>query len=163
LKIAIEMLTRSPSGNNAALLAECSDILEKSITETRTLSHLLHPPLLDEAGFASAASWFVSGFSQRSGIQVSLDIPPDLSRLPPPVEIALFRVLQESLTNVHRHSRATSAEIKVDADAEQITMEKAAGTWEWVLLECASAFTNWMECLKSRQVQMEPRSGRLCR
>ena len=123
LKIAIEMLTRSPSGNNAALLAECSDILEKSITETRTLSHLLHPPLLDEAGFASAASWFVSGFSQRSGIQISLDIPPDLSRLPPPIEIALFRVLQESLTNVHRHSRATSAEIKVEADAEQITME----------------------------------------
>jgi PAS domain S-box-containing protein len=124
LKIALEMLSGSPqSEKNQALLAECSEILEKSIAETRTLSHLLHPPLLDEAGFASAASWFVSGFSERSGIPVSLDLPPDLPRPSEAVEIALFRVLQESLTNVHRHSRAASAEIKVEADAEQITME----------------------------------------
>src|SRR6202142_906135 len=124
LKIGIEMLRASPqSESNAALLAECTDILEKSIAETRTLSHLLHPPLLDEAGFASAASWFVSGFSPRSGIPVSLDLPPDLPRLSEAVEIALFRVLQESLTNVHRHSHATSAEIKVEADAEQIAIE----------------------------------------
>ena len=124
LKIAIEMLSVSPqSEKNAALLAECTDILEKSIIETRTLSHLLHPPLLDEAGFASAASWFVSGFSERSGIPVSLDLPPDLPRLSEAVEIAFFRVLQESLTNVHRHSRAPSAEIKVETDAEQVTIE----------------------------------------
>lgn len=124
LKIAIEMLSNAaPGQNNQALLAECSEILEKSITETRTLSHLLHPPLLDEAGFASAASWFVSGFSQRSGIPVSLDLPPDMPRLSEQVEIALFRVLQESLTNVHRHSRAHSAEIKVESDAEQISIE----------------------------------------
>ncbi|HEY4052811.1 MAG TPA: CHASE3 domain-containing protein, partial [Terriglobales bacterium] len=75
LKIAIELLSNSPSPTKSAeLLAECNDILQKSITETRTLSHLLHPPLLDEAGFLSAASWFVSGFSQRSGIFVSLDL-----------------------------------------------------------------------------------------
>ena len=121
LKIAMEMLTASAA--NEALLAECRDILDKSIAETRTLSHLLHPPLLDEAGFASAASWFVTGFSQRSGIPVSLDFPPDLPRLPEAVEIALFRILQESLTNVHRHSHAASAEIKVEADAEQVTIE----------------------------------------
>ncbi len=119
LKIAIEMLSASPQPpRNAALLVECSDILEKSIAETRTLSHLLHPPLLDEAGFASAASWFVNGFSERSGIPVSLDLPPDLPRLSEAIEIALFRVLQESLTNVHRHSHTASAEIKVEADAE---------------------------------------------
>lgn len=124
LKIALEMLagTTSPE-KKKELLAECADILEKSIAETRTLSHLLHPPLLDEAGFASAASWFVSGFSQRSGIPVTLDLPPDLPRLSEAVEIALFRIMQESLTNVHRHSRAQSAEIKVETDAEQITME----------------------------------------
>jgi PAS domain S-box-containing protein len=120
LKIAIDLLGNSPSSEkNKELLAECRDILEKSITETRTLSHLLHPPLLDEAGFSSAASWFVSGFSQRSGIPVS----PDMPRLSEAVEIALFRVLQESLTNVHRHSQAASAEIKVENDAEQITIE----------------------------------------
>lgn len=124
LKIAIEMLSNSPnSERNQALLAECSEILEKSITETRTLSHLLHPPLLDEAGFASAASWFVNGFSQRSGIPVSLELPDDMPRLSEAVEIALFRVLQESLTNVHRHSHAPSAEIKVETDAEQISIE----------------------------------------
>ena len=124
LKIALEMVsnTSSPEKKNS-LLAECRDIIEKSITETRTLSHLLHPPLLDEAGFASAASWFVTGFSQRSGIEVSLELPEDLPRLSEAVEIALFRVLQESLTNVHRHSQARTAEIKVEVDAEEISME----------------------------------------
>ena len=122
LKIAVDMLaSRSPQKD--PLLVECADILQRAIAETRTLSHLLHPPLLDEAGFTSAASWFVAGFSQRSGIPVSLDLPPDLQRLPDAIEIALFRVLQESLTNVHRHSRAKSAEISVDVDAEQVTIE----------------------------------------
>lgn len=124
LKIAIEMLSGSNDpARNKPLLAECSDILEKAISETRTLSHLLHPPLLDEAGFASAASWFVTGFSQRSGIPVSLELPEDMPRLSEAVEIALFRVLQESLTNVHRHSQAASAEIKVETDAEEISIE----------------------------------------
>lgn len=124
LKIALELLGISTSPErNKVLLAECTDVVEKSIIETRTLSHLLHPPLLDEAGFASAASWFVTGFSQRSGIPVALELPEDLPRLSEAVEIALFRVLQESLTNVHRHSQAASAEIKVEVDAEEITME----------------------------------------
>ena len=124
LKIAIEMLGTSPGPESRqALLAECSEILEKAIAETRTLSHLLHPPLLDEAGFASAASWFVTGFSQRSGIPVTLELPDDMPRLSEAVEIALFRVLQESLTNVHRHSKTSAAEIKVDSDAEQISIE----------------------------------------
>jgi signal transduction histidine kinase len=124
LKIAIEMLTKSPTAEQSKpLLNECSDILEKAIAETRTLSHLLHPPLLDEAGFASAASWFVTGFSQRSGIPVSLELPDDIPRLSEAVEIALFRILQESLTNVHRHSQTQSAEIKVETDAEVISIE----------------------------------------
>jgi PAS domain S-box-containing protein len=124
LKIALELLGASTSPERTkALLAECTDVVGKSIVETRTLSHLLHPPLLDEAGFASAASWFVTGFSQRSGIPVALELPEDLPRLSEAVEIALFRVLQESLTNVHRHSQARSAEIKVEVDAEEITME----------------------------------------
>lgn len=124
LKIALELLGSSTSPERSkSLLAECTDVVEKSIVETRTLSHLLHPPLLDEAGFASAASWFVTGFSQRSGIPVALELPEDLPRLSEAVEIALFRVLQESLTNVHRHSQAPSAEIKVEVDAEEITME----------------------------------------
>jgi len=124
LKIALEMLNHATSAEKkSALFVECNEIIEKSIAETRTLSHLLHPPLLDEAGFASAASWFVTGFSQRSGISVSLELPDDLPRLSEAVEIALFRVLQESLTNVHRHSQARSAGIKVEVDAEEISIE----------------------------------------
>jgi signal transduction histidine kinase len=124
LKIAVEMLTTSPGPERSQpLLKECSDILAKAIAETRTLSHLLHPPLLDEAGFSSAASWFVTGFSQRSGIPVTLDLPDDMPRLSEAVEIALFRILQESLTNVHRHSQASAAEIRVEADAEEISIE----------------------------------------
>jgi signal transduction histidine kinase len=123
LKIALELLNTTPPERSKALISECTEIVEKSIAETRTLSHLLHPPLLDEAGFASAASWFVTGFSQRSGIPVSLELPEDLPRLSEAVEIALFRVLQESLTNVHRHSQAKTAEIKVEVDAEEISME----------------------------------------
>jgi len=123
LKIAIDMLSSRSPGQNDPLLKECAEILERAIAETRTLSHLLHPPLLDEAGFASAASWFVAGFSQRSGIPVALDLPSDMQRLPEAIEIALFRILQESLTNVHRHSRTKSAEISVEVDAEQVTIE----------------------------------------
>jgi signal transduction histidine kinase len=123
LKMSLEMLANPAFQKKETLFAECSGILEKCISETRTLSHLLHPPLLDEAGFASAANWFVRGFSERSGIPVTLDLPPDLSRLPEAIEMALFRVLQESLTNVHRHSKTTSAEIRLQLDAKAVTLE----------------------------------------
>lgn len=123
LKITLDMMANPAFVKKADLLAECSDIVQRCISETRTISHLLHPPLLDEAGFASAARWFVNGFSQRSGIPVTLDLPSDLPRMPNEVEIALFRVLQESLTNVHRHSESKSAEIHLKADARQVTLE----------------------------------------
>jgi PAS domain S-box-containing protein len=123
LKITIEMLGDPATKNKESLFAQCSDILEQCIAETRTLSHLLHPPLLDEAGLASAATWFVTGFSQRSGIPVTLDLPRELPRLPDDVEITLFRVLQESLTNLHRHSRSESGEIRLQLDAEEVILE----------------------------------------
>ena len=81
--------------------------------ETRTISHLLHPPLLDETGFGSAARWYVEGFAKRSGIETTLDMPEDFGRLPDSLELALFRVLQESLTNVHRHSKSKRADVSV--------------------------------------------------
>jgi PAS domain S-box-containing protein len=123
LKITLDMMANPAFAKKADLLTECSDIVQRCISETRTLSHLLHPPLLDEAGFASAARWFVSGFSQRSGIPVTLDLPSDLPRMPDAVEIALFRVLQESLTNVHRHSESKSAEISLKTAVSQVTLE----------------------------------------
>lgn len=75
------------------------------------MSYPLHPPLLDEAGFRCAAEWYVEGFAKRSGINVSLTLPTDRERLPITMEIALFRVLQESLTNVHRHSGASQVSV----------------------------------------------------
>jgi signal transduction histidine kinase len=110
-KMNLAMATNSLPPN--ALLTECVTILDKAIAETRTISHLLHPPLLDEIGFASAATWYVEGFSERSGIPVVLSLPENLGRLPGAAELALFRVLQESLTNIHRHSRSRNAEIMV--------------------------------------------------
>ncbi|MGH9529050.1 MAG: CHASE3 domain-containing protein [Terriglobales bacterium] len=123
LKMTIELLGQPNTRDKAGLFAECSEILERCISETRTLSHLLHPPLLDEAGFASAAKWFVSGFSQRSGIPVNFDLAPNFPRLPEAVEIALFRVLQESLTNVHRHSQTGGADIRVELRPQEVMLE----------------------------------------
>ncbi|MFZ0288673.1 MAG: CHASE3 domain-containing protein [Candidatus Sulfotelmatobacter sp.] len=93
------------------LLANAIQLLDQSIAETRTISHLLHPPLLDEVGFASAAKWYLQGFSERSGVEVKVEMPDDLGRLPRPLELGLFRVLQESLTNIHRHSKSAKAEV----------------------------------------------------
>jgi two-component system NarL family sensor kinase len=98
-----------------ALLTEIDQLLDQSVTETRTISHLLHPPLLDEVGLASAARWYAEGFAQRSGIQLSIDIAKDVGRLSRPAELALFRVLQESLTNIHRHSKSSRAEVSLRA------------------------------------------------
>jgi signal transduction histidine kinase len=95
------------------LLKEIDQLLTDSVTETRTISHLLHPPLLDEVGIASAARWYAEGFAKRSGIEIVADIPDDLKRMSRPSELVLFRVLQESLTNIHRHSRSSRAEISL--------------------------------------------------
>ena len=94
-------------------LAESREVVGKIGEEIRTLSYLLHPPLLDECGLASAVHWYTEGFKKRSGIQLELTIDEDLVRLPTDAETALFRVLQESLTNVHRYSGSTSAEIRI--------------------------------------------------
>lgn len=102
---------------------ELMETLDKCFMETRTLSYLLHPPLLDEVGFASAAKWYVEGFSKRSGIQVNLTIPERLKRLPGELELVLFRVLQESLTNVHRHSHAQSVDIHLEFPATDVLLQ----------------------------------------
>ena len=119
-KMNLGMLGKSLPGN--VLIAECSKLLDQAMTETRTISHLLHPPLLDETGFASAARWYVEGFAKRSGIQTSLDMPEELGRLSPALELALFRVLQESLTNVHRHSKSRKADVSVKLSASEVVL-----------------------------------------
>ena len=91
--------------------AQLISMLQQSIREVRTVSYLLHPPLLDEAGLSLALRHFVDGFMARSGIAVDLDISPDMERLPPDMELVLFRVVQEALTNVFRHSKSKTARI----------------------------------------------------
>ena len=120
VKMNLTMLGNSVPSN--ALIAESTKLLDQAMNETRTISHLLHPPLLDETGFASAARWYVEGFAKRSGIQTSLDIPENLGRLPEPLELALFRVLQESLTNVHRHSKSPRADVSLRLSSEQVVL-----------------------------------------
>jgi signal transduction histidine kinase len=121
LKMNLSLLLNRP-GESHGLLAESIKLVDESITETRTLSYLLHPPMLDEAGFASAANWYVNGFAQRSGVQVKVNISEDHPRLPSEVELALFRILQESLTNIHKHSKSTTAEVTVDVQAGQVCL-----------------------------------------
>jgi signal transduction histidine kinase len=104
------------------LLSQCLNAVEACLKETRTISYLLHPPLLDEAGFESAARWYVDGFAQRGGIQATLNFPKKMERLPRSVELALFRILQESLTNVHRHSGSPTVEIGIEVDAEIVSL-----------------------------------------
>jgi signal transduction histidine kinase len=120
IKMALSIV--QPKLPDDKILQDCFKLLDDSIAETRTISHLLHPPLLDEAGLNSASRWFVEGFGQRSGIAVNLDIRDDVARLPPPVELVLFRALQESLTNVHRHSGAKRAEVSLRITGNRVVL-----------------------------------------
>ncbi len=108
------------AGNRA--VTENIGMIEQISSEIRTISHLLHPPLLDELGLASALRWYVEGFSERSKITVKVEIPSDLGRLPSEQEIAIFRIVQECLTNIHRHAGSKTAAIRIRRDAEQIVV-----------------------------------------
>jgi PAS domain S-box-containing protein len=116
---------------NAALLDEprrlalrdAVNLAEIAIQETRTVSYLLHPPVLDDLGLIKALDWYVEGFSKRSGIQVELHAPNGPFRLPAEMELALFRIVQECLTNVHRHSNSSSAKVRIQAHSHAILLE----------------------------------------
>lgn len=122
LKMNLDLMARG-NGRQTDLAIECSEMAERCLAETRTVSHLLHPPLLDEAGFGSAARWYVDGFAQRSGIKVNLSLPSSALRLRQEAEIALFRALQEALTNVHRHSDSSAVEIRFTVEGDDVRLE----------------------------------------
>src|SRR5258705_1140532 len=99
-------------------------ILNKEISaEIRTLSYLLHPPLLDELGLSSAARWYVAGFTKRTGIPIEIDVPREIKRFSPDAEVAIFRVLQESLTNVHRYANTSRARLCIRTTEDHIKVE----------------------------------------
>ena len=121
-KITLDMLAQG-SRLDSKHLCDARVLVDRCISDTRTLSHLLHPPLLDEAGFVSAAKWYVDGFGQRSGISTKLDLPPHIDRLPRRTEVALFRILQEALTNVRRHSGSRAVHVWVTTDDLSVVLK----------------------------------------
>ena len=124
VKVNLDLLAGSGlAAVQSNLLSECLSSVNQCLNETRTISHLLHPPLLDEAGFASAARWYIDGFAQRSALHVEVDFPATMNRLDQDVETALFRALQEALTNVHRHSGGSFVRIVLTLDDLQVQMQ----------------------------------------
>jgi PAS domain S-box-containing protein len=102
---------------------ETERLVQQLQKEIRTTSYLLHPPLLDEAGLFSALSWYVEGLNKRSNVQIALEIAPNFGRLPRDVELVVFRLVQESLANIYRHSGSETARIRIARDEGTITVE----------------------------------------
>jgi PAS domain S-box-containing protein len=102
---------------------ESRELISQLSKEIRTISYLLHPPLLDESGLSEPIRWFMAGLSERSGLKIDLDISKDFARLPGDVEVAIFRIVQECLTNIHRHSSAKSAMIRLKRDISTVSLQ----------------------------------------
>ena len=120
IDVALSQTTKPHIAQEA--IKDCFGLMQRCTKEIRTMSYLLHPPLLEEMGLATAVPWYVEGFTERSGIKVGLHMPPKFDRLPQPIEMVLFRLLQESLTNIHRHSESKLADIRLELDAEFATL-----------------------------------------
>ena len=116
-----ELSSLSPEANKAFL--ENRSFVQQILQGIRTLSHLLHPPLLDESGLPSALRWYVEEFSQRSGIKVSLEFSPGFDRFASELETAVFRIVQEGLGNIHRHSQSATANIRVTESGNCLGVE----------------------------------------
>jgi PAS domain S-box-containing protein len=109
----------------SACLSESLELAEQCSREIRTLCYLLHPPLVDEAGLAPALRWYTAGFAQRSGIEVHAEVSPDFGRLPSDLELTLYRIVQEALTNIHLHSGSKTARICLERRPKEIVLTVA--------------------------------------
>jgi signal transduction histidine kinase len=165
-KINVDILAKKISSNETTLLnlaKEAQTRLETAIKETRTLSHLFHPPLLDELGFAAAVRAYAEGFSTRSGIKVKVEISAELERLTEHIGTALFRIVQESLTNIHRHSGASKATISVEMN-DNILRLSVSDNGRGFDAEKSEAFgvglTGIQERLRELQGSLKIQSGR---
>jgi signal transduction histidine kinase len=126
LKMLLARLKRNADhldDSERTALTESISLAERAMTDIRTASYLLHPPFLDEVGLLSALRWYARGFAERSGIKVELDLPESFERLPLDTETVLFRIVQESLTNIHRHAGSEMARIRLARDAEILVLE----------------------------------------
>jgi two-component system NarL family sensor kinase len=125
LKMNLDRLAKlgQLSPEQAGLVSESVALVQAMSVQVRTISYLLHPPLLDEVGLVSALRGLVEGFSERSGVEARLQIDDDFTRLPSEMEISIYRIVQECLTNIHRHSGSPTARIRVEQQATEIEIE----------------------------------------
>ena len=139
--VVVDAESHKLSPDAAKRLLENATMVEEASRQIRTISHLLHPPLLDEAGLASALRWYVEGFSERSKIDTKLDIPQNFADLSKDMELSIFRVVQECLTNIHRHAESPMAGIRITQDEACLRVEiEDAG--KGIPLEKRSAFSS---------------------
>ena len=128
LKMTISTLSKmtSATAQPSPAISKCWDdvnsLIDEAIRETRTISHLLHPPMLDELGFAASASWYITGFARRSGIEVNVELPDEQPRFTESMDLTLFRVLQECLTNILRHSGSKKAEVRLEIAGQEVVL-----------------------------------------
>jgi PAS domain S-box-containing protein len=126
MKISLDSLAASVQPKDPETgkqVLQCVHLAEECVREVRTISYLLYPPMLEEVGLRSAIYWYLEGFTSRSGIRATFDVSPDFGRLSRDAELALFRVLQEGLTNVHRHSGSETAHVRLSAQEGTATLE----------------------------------------
>lgn len=126
LGLSLAQLSETAKENPAQLtesIKDAENLVQHLSREIRTTSYLLHPPLLDESGLSSALSWYVQGLKERSGLEVKLTIPEKFERLPADMELVVFRIVQESLTNVHRHSGSKTASVSVGRQGDKVIVE----------------------------------------
>jgi signal transduction histidine kinase len=123
LNMTVDGMLTEPSDRNRTGLEQCKELLMLAISEIRNLSYLLHPPLMDKVGLTSAVSEYVRGFERRSGITVQIEVSEKLGRLEQDREIALFRILQESFVNIHRHSGSSTASVALSANENSVVLE----------------------------------------
>jgi signal transduction histidine kinase len=119
---ALQQKSVDDSPPKKEILSEVGSLTQQAIREIRTLSYLLHPPLLDETGLVPSLRWFVQGFSDRSKIVVDLKVPETIVRLPEDIETTIFRIIQESLVNIHRHSGSQTARVEITLSMSKLTL-----------------------------------------
>ena len=166
LKMALEMLgTNNGAGNLAQqLIADCIPLLERSIEELRAASYLLHPPMIDESGLRSAILWYLGGFTKNTGIQVTLEVAQGLGRFPREIELTLFRVLQESLANVQRHSGSLTAAVSLHPEDGSVRLEvrdHGKGIAPELLRSCNGSPENLGVGLRAMQERLHHLGGKL--
>lgn len=144
LQLNLASAQRDARGLDAGIskkLADAISLGDQAINEIRTMSYLLHPPMLDESGLRVALEWYVDGFAERTGLKVALRLPGTLKRLSRDLELAIFRIVQEALTNVHRHSGSKTASVELVAEAGRIKLtvqDAGRGIPKEKLVECGN-------------------------